>query len=58
MDAVDKLEEMIGSYGPRSEPYTKRFATEEAPSGLLARSGTNTVRSRVVDDDGTVFADW
>lgn len=55
---VDKLEEMIGSYGPRPEPYTKRFASEEAPSGMLARSGSNTVRSRVIDDDGTVYADW
>lgn len=55
---VDKLEEMIGSYGPRSDPYTKHFAREEAPSGMLARSGSNTVRSRVIDDDGNVFADW
>lgn len=45
---VDKLEEMIGSYGPRPEPYEKRFAQEEAPSGMLARGGNNTVRSRYV----------
>lgn len=31
--------------------------TEEAPSGMLAR-GTYNVRSRVVDDDGTVYADF
>jgi len=55
---VDKLEQMIGSYGPREEPYIKRFATEEAPSGLLARSGNNTVRSRVIDDDNNVYADF
>ncbi|CAO1613612.1 unnamed protein product [Jaminaea pallidilutea] len=55
---VDKLEEMIGSYGPSPTPQEKRFAQEEAPSGMLARSGTNTVRSRVIDDDGTVYADW
>lgn len=55
---VDKLEQMIGSYGPREEPYVKRFATEEAPSGLLARSGNNTVRSRVIDDDNNVYADF
>lgn len=55
---VDKLEEMIGSYGPRAEAYEKKFVQEEAPSGMLARSGTNTVRSRVMDDDGTVYADW
>jgi Rho GDP-dissociation inhibitor len=52
------MEQMIGSYGPSKEPHTKRFATEEAPSGLMARSGNNTVRSRVIDDDGQVYADW
>ncbi|WFD31882.1 rho GDP dissociation inhibitor [Malassezia sp. CBS 17886] len=68
---VDRMEEMIGSYPPRKEPYTKRFAPSEAPSGLLARSGTNSVRSRyvrgraagdlrasIIDDDGVVFADF
>lgn len=54
---VDKMEEMIGSYGPRPEPYEKTFASSEAPSGMMAR-GTYSVRSRVVDDDGNVFADW
>lgn len=49
---------MIGSYGPNPEPISKRFVTEEAPSGLLARSGSNAVRSRVIDDDGTVFIDF
>jgi hypothetical protein len=28
---------MIGSYGPNAEPYEKKFQTEEAPSGMLAR---------------------
>lgn len=55
---VDKLEQMIGSYGPRQEPYTATFATEESPSGVLARSGSNTVRSRVIDDDNNVYADF
>ncbi|CAO1625924.1 unnamed protein product [Parajaminaea phylloscopi] len=55
---VDKLEEMVGSYGPRDEPYEKRFPQEEAPSGMLARGGNNVVRSRVIDDDGNVYADW
>lgn len=45
---VDRMEEMIGSYPPRAEPYEKRFAPSEAPSGLLARSGTNSVRTRYV----------
>lgn len=52
---VDKLEQMLGSYGPNSEPYTKNFDSEESPSGILARSGAFSVRSRVVDDDGEVF---
>ncbi|KAF8165186.1 immunoglobulin E-set [Crassisporium funariophilum] len=57
---VDKLEEMLGSYGPSptGEPYTKNFDPEESPSGMLARSGTYNVRSRVIDDDGEVYADW
>lgn len=55
--AVDKMEEMIGSYGPRPEPYEKSFASSEAPSGMMAR-GNYSVRSRVVDDDNNVFADW
>jgi len=55
---VDKLEQMLGSYGPNAEPYTKNFDPETSPSGLLARSGSYSVRSRVVDDDGEVYADW
>ncbi|KAI5450490.1 rho GDP dissociation inhibitor [Naganishia albida] len=54
---VDKMEEMIGSFGPQKEPYTKIFAAEEAPSGMLAR-GTYGVRSRMIDDDATVFLDF
>ncbi|KAF7964813.1 hypothetical protein HWV62_2747, partial [Athelia sp. TMB] len=57
---VDKLEQMLGSYGPTPDgkPYTKVFDPEESPSGMLARSGTYNVRSRVLDDDGEVYADW
>jgi len=57
---VDKLEQMLGSYGPhpQGEAYIKNFEPEESPSGILARSGTYNVRSRVVDDDGYVYADW
>lgn len=49
---------MLGSYGPhpKGEAYIKDFDAEESPSGMLARSGTYTVRSRVVDDDGEVYA--
>ncbi|EGO27434.1 hypothetical protein SERLADRAFT_460845 [Serpula lacrymans var. lacrymans S7.9] len=57
---VDKLEQMLGSYGPhpKGEAYAKNFDPEESPSGLVARSGSYNVRSRVVDDDGEVYADW
>ena len=49
---------MLGSYAPHKdgEPYTKNFDPEESPSGMLARSGTYNVRSRVVDDDGEIYA--
>lgn len=55
---MDKLEQMLGSYGPHpsGEPYIKNFDPEESPSGLLARSGSYVVRSRVLDDDGHVYA--
>lgn len=48
---------MLGSYAPPSDgqPYTKKFEQEESPSGMLARSGTYHVRSRVVDDDAQVY---
>lgn len=49
---------MLGSYGPSptGEPYIKNFDPEESPSGILARSGNYNVKSRVVDDDGEVYA--
>ncbi len=55
---MDKLEQMLGSYGPhpKGEAYVKVFDTEESPSGMIARSGTYNVKSRVVDDDGEVYA--
>lgn len=54
---VDKLEQMLGSYAPHKdgEPYTKNFDPEESPSGMLARTGTYIVKSRVIDDDGVVY---
>jgi hypothetical protein len=47
---VDKLEHMIGSYGPSAESHSVTFLTEEAPSGMLAR-GSYDVLSRIIDDD-------
>lgn len=31
---VDRMEEMIGSYGSRAEPFETKFAADEAPSGM------------------------
>jgi len=46
---------MLGSYGPQDEPYIKNFESDESPSGLLARSGSYQVESRVIDDDGEIY---
>ena len=53
---MDKTEEMIGSYGTNVEPYEKKFAADQAPSGMLAR-GHYTARSKFVDDDKTCHFD-
>ncbi|CAE6424255.1 unnamed protein product [Rhizoctonia solani] len=55
---VDKLEQMIGSYGPGAGEQSVTFMSEESPSGLIARSGTYHVRSRVYDDDQKIHADF
>lgn len=52
---VGKDQEMIGSYPPNTTDkptYVKKFAPEEAPSGMLARGHYEAV-SRFVDDDET-----
>jgi len=57
---VDKLEQMVGSFGPSDDgaPRSINFPPEESPSGVLARSGSYNVKSRVIDDDGEVYADF
>ena len=54
---VDKTEEMVGSYGPRAEPYEKKFGWESVPSGMIAR-GKYNVRSRFIDDDKNCHKDF
>ncbi|KAI9009816.1 immunoglobulin E-set [Gaertneriomyces semiglobifer] len=54
---VDKAEEMLGSYGPSTETYEKKFPTEVAPEGMLAR-GHYDVKSKFVDDDNTTHLEW
>lgn len=51
------MEEMVGSYGPNAEAYTKKFPLEEAPSGMIAR-GSYAVRSRFIDDDKVCHLEW
>jgi Rho GDP-dissociation inhibitor len=50
---LGKEQEMIGSYSPSTTDrptYTKKFAPEEAPSGMMARGHYDAI-SRFVDDD-------
>ncbi|MCJ1275859.1 hypothetical protein MMC21_003663 [Puttea exsequens] len=51
---VSKAEEMIGSFAPNTEEkpvYEKKFESDEAPSGMLARGHYEAV-SKFQDDDG------
>jgi len=41
--------------GFRADP---QFASEESPSGMLARSGSYAVKSRLIDDDKQVWLDF
>ena len=50
------MEQMLGSYAKADEPVLKDFPEEESPSGMLARTGTYSVKSRVIDDDGNIYA--
>lgn len=54
---VDKFEQMVGSFTPSKDIYTKKLDEEEAPSGMLAR-GEYRARSRFVDDDKFVHLDF
>ncbi|OBT68557.1 rho GDP-dissociation inhibitor [Pseudogymnoascus sp. 23342-1-I1] len=50
---VSKDQEMIGSYAPNTQDkqfYEKRFAEEDAPSGILARAHYTAISSFVDDD--------
>ncbi|KAF8977405.1 hypothetical protein BGZ46_007414 [Entomortierella lignicola] len=54
---VDKMDDMIGSYAAKPDIIEKKFALEEAPTGMLAR-GHYEVKSKFVDDDNTVHREW
>ncbi|PYI14381.1 E set domain-containing protein [Aspergillus japonicus CBS 114.51] len=53
---VSKDEEMLGSYAPNTtdkQVYEKKFAAEEAPSGMLYRGHYNAISKFIDDDDHT-----
>ncbi|RAH44470.1 rho GDP-dissociation inhibitor [Aspergillus aculeatinus CBS 121060] len=53
---VSKDEEMLGSYAPNTTDkqfYEKKFAAEEAPSGMLYRGHYNAISKFIDDDDHT-----
>ncbi|KAI8601516.1 immunoglobulin E-set [Dissophora ornata] len=54
---VDKSEEMIGSYAAKPDIVEKKFAVEEAPTGMLAR-GHYEAKSKFIDDDSTIHKEW
>ncbi|KAI0033784.1 rho GDP-dissociation inhibitor [Vararia minispora EC-137] len=54
---LDKTDSMLGSYSAKAEPIRVAVVEDEFPSGMLARS-SYTVKSRVQDFDGGIFAEW
>ncbi|XP_033119037.1 rho GDP-dissociation inhibitor 1-like [Anneissia japonica] len=54
---VDKSSFMIGSYGPKIEPYQYLTPTTEAPKGMIAR-GHYIAKSSVLDDDRNRCLEW
>ncbi|CAF3424568.1 unnamed protein product [Rotaria socialis] len=54
---VDKSKYMIGSKAPNSELQSYVTEIEQAPSGMLSR-GTFLVKSKIIDDDKNIFAEW
>lgn len=57
---VSRDEEMIGSFAPNKDGnpfYTKKFAEETAPSGMLFR-GHYTAISKFIDDDDTTHLEF
>ncbi|XP_005097358.1 rho GDP-dissociation inhibitor 1 [Aplysia californica] len=55
--SVDKMKQMMGSYGPKTELQSFTTQTEDAPSGLLMR-GDYKIKSRFVDDDQNEYVTW
>ncbi|KZV69838.1 rho GDP-dissociation inhibitor [Peniophora sp. CONT] len=54
---VNKENAMIGSFSAAAEPRRILVVEDEFPSGMLTRS-SYSVKSRVNDFDGGIFAEW
>lgn len=54
---VEKINQMVGSYAPKTELQSYTSPLEEMPSGMLAR-GTYTVKSLFTDDDKNEHLKW
>ncbi|XP_034567111.1 rho GDP-dissociation inhibitor 3 [Notolabrus celidotus] len=54
---LDKVSQMVGSYGPKVEECEFVSAAEEAPLGLMSR-GHYQVKSCFTDDDKIVYLAW
>jgi len=54
---VDKQQYMVGSYGPKAEPYSYITPVDEAPKGMIAR-GDYKVKSKFLDDDKNIHLQW
>lgn len=54
---VDKMKQMMGSYGPKTEVQSFKTQADDAPSGMLMR-GEYVVKSRFVDDDNHEYCKW
>ncbi|RDY11845.1 Rho GDP-dissociation inhibitor 1 [Mucuna pruriens] len=53
---VDSRKKMLGTFGPRQEPYTYELEEETTPSGMFVR-GTYAARTKFVDDDRKCYLD-
>ena len=54
---VDKMNLMVGSYGPKMELQSYITPFEDAPHGMLLR-GTYTIKSLFTDDDKNEHLKW
>ncbi|CAM0957852.1 unnamed protein product [Alopecurus aequalis] len=53
---VENQKVMLGTFGPRQEPYTYDAEEDTTPSGIFAR-GSYSAKLKFMDDDGKVYLD-